>query len=458
MIVCKNEKCNEVQSLSTPLQFVTYLCSTVDIGADNEDKHPRHLNTSDEIMRHYSRMFWDMPSHLRVRWSNKRLHQHCSGERLHYFAGGKNRFSLLMIDVDCKTRGTLEGALSYCQHLRDEFLPDLYFEPSRGGKGANGIVVLDSEKMTSEGLKPVMKRLASWLNHVAEGFDVEKIEVKGTKPHFVWDDGKYNLKRYTSGVLARLPMGLFNRFSELKNTTVITVDEIRRLHVPEAKKQPKKAVKVARGSGGTITQDEDLAGLSEGGVFRLAAEAVLELGDIQTTSNQRQKITVDDIAIFVMLLSVFSRNMNKDGTMPRARWQGEWTRLSSEGSIVRGWCPNRFTAIRDWFSDNGFIDWADNSYVVGNQALGISGRATKWEASAKFWSLLSSLRGVITSCVEQENPGDSAVLRGEITSCVEHHFRDNQDNPIIRPYMVIPLVVPDYSPDELTEYVGCLAA
>ena len=48
-----------------------------------------------------------------------------------------------MIDIDCHSSGTLEGATQFAQFLKENHFPDLYYEISTNGGGVHGFVVVD---------------------------------------------------------------------------------------------------------------------------------------------------------------------------------------------------------------------------------------------------------------------------------------------------------------------------
>lgn len=83
-------------------------------------------------------------------------------------------------------------------------------------------------------------RLQPWLNWIAEEkvFEIEMVEVKGRLPVIEWGAGKYEVLSYKSGCLAKLPREGEARFEELRTSSIITVFDLLRLPVMEAK--PKK--------------------------------------------------------------------------------------------------------------------------------------------------------------------------------------------------------------------------
>ncbi len=124
---------------------------------------------------------------------------------------------------------------------------------------------------------------------------------------------------------------------------------------------PIDTVRRATGSmSGKVIDDAELQNLAH---YRQVATRLMESHTISTTG--RAVATVEDVAIMFMLLRFFHGNMNADGTLPVARVEGLWKALSGAGDVVRAWEAKRFTAIRNWLSSLGLIDWQDHSYQIG---------------------------------------------------------------------------------------------
>ena len=197
---------------------------------------PIHLNTNERIQQHFAnlRIFQDedffVPkrcrrSYLPNKLVTRVLREHASGEQTYYFAGSEkpSRRALIMIDVDCHASGSLQGAMAFVSYLRAHHFRNLYYEPSTNGKGAHAYFLLEKDGLSVPAVKNILlKKLQPWLNHLAKDFDVELVEVKGLPPEPTWGDRRYDLVAYKAGVLAKIPRGIFDRFAELQETTVLS--------------------------------------------------------------------------------------------------------------------------------------------------------------------------------------------------------------------------------------------
>src|SRR4051812_15042475 len=94
--------------------------------------------------------------------TNARMLDHFRGEATYYFwADGriKTPYALLCIDIDNHKVGTLDAALAFAGHLRDRFFPGLYFEPSTGGQGVHGYLLIDKRGFGDERLHGLARML-----------------------------------------------------------------------------------------------------------------------------------------------------------------------------------------------------------------------------------------------------------------------------------------------------------
>ena len=174
----------------TPLQFINALTSGIDIGA-KKDGHPIHLNTNTEIIRHYRKLEAGGRSWLKHRWNKAMLTEHCEGEETYYYAGSqeskKKPEMLAMIDIDCHKSGTLKGALAFAHFLRGTLFPNLYFEISTNGNGVHCYLILEKDGLGAGTIKTIlMRQLQPHLNELANGFDIELVEIKGLPPEIEW--------------------------------------------------------------------------------------------------------------------------------------------------------------------------------------------------------------------------------------------------------------------------------
>lgn len=373
----------------------------IDIGVEIETdngKHPVHINTNNQVLEHFERLRNGERSFMK-RLSNMNFVDHTTNVATFYFSGAsepKKPETLVLIDIDCKKTGTLEGAMAFAEHLRKYHFLNLYIEVSTHGNGAHGYFVLDKLGTGTTFVNNLLlRRLQPWLRQILKehDFDVENVEIKGTLPDLVWGQAKLEVTNYKSGTLAKLPrLGSVDKEEALRNTTRLTVDDLARLPVvEEIKKVSTKGQTASRevvGSilGKVITREE-LDGVS--GLYGEVAAALLRTHEIRTAG--RTVVTNEDVAIFLMLLKFFSQNMNSDGSLPVERWKKMWNSLFEGGDIDRAFCPQRFKAIRDFLSSLGLLDWKDRSYCLGwydQEGEYHKGKACKWQASGKLMEML----------------------------------------------------------------------
>jgi hypothetical protein len=396
-----------------------------------------HCNTNEEVLRHLRTKV--NLSHL----TNQKLANHFSGEDTFYFAGNSwGSETLVMIDVDCHGVGTLQGAMSYAQFLKDMFFPNLYFEPSTNGNGVHGYFVLDKDGVKPEVVNDLLGQLQTFLRQTTQGFDIEMVEIKGRCPVIVWGQKRGEVTNYKAGTLAKIPRQA-DRFVELKNTTKFSVTELRRmiakpmptLVVPIIKMAaiPKPAtvkakvatkvcaskvsipkvreVKAITGScSDRVISEEELAKLQ--GHYLKVAETLLGVHPIKTG---RVVATAHDLAITLMLLKWFSGHMNADGSLPWARFKGLWDALYQAKDIDRAFDPKRFAALRNYLSSLGLIEWEDHEYHVGHWVDGakVGGKACKWKANEKLMEMLHE---------EEKEEGERTSLAGTSTPSRLQHL------------------------------------
>jgi hypothetical protein len=293
-----------------------------------------------------------------------------------------------MIDIDVqksKQFGTTAGALAFAKHLRT-ILPGLQCECSTNGKGVHGYFVLHKLGVTARDVNAIERTFEKWLKQEARriGADIEDVEIKGTCPVFEYENGK--LVKVKAGTNAKLPRG------DIRATAHIDITDLAKF-VPVEEKVP--AVRRCPGASSSaswcpkaITPD-DFADMPR------LRELALQLGLPSQKCGGRVAVTVEDMAVFLLLLRFFTNNMNENGTLPWARFEGLWTALYQAGDIERAFNPKRFAAIRNHLSSRvvdgeTLLDWEDETYSAG--------QACKWRASEKLMRL-----------IEQEREGTSST-------------------------------------------------
>lgn len=437
--------------------------SAVDYGF-KYNGHPIHCNTNEQVLDAFNGGKW------LSRMKNEKFDDHFSGDKTFYWTGnGSPKFpeTLLNIDIDCHKKGTLAGAIAFVEYLRDNFFPNLYFEISTNGNGVHAYVVIEKGDLGSVFLNGLFRRFEQHLRQILSttNFDVEDVEIKGTCPVFVWGDKKGSLQNYTSGTLAKFPRES-HRFEELRNTTRLSYLELLKLPVVEKFKpvpSDMQAVRLERppvpGSiAGKVIGPEELAELD--GHYRKVAETLMEVHVLKTSG--RTVATVEDLAIFLMLLRYFTQNMNRDGSLPYARFKGLWTSVFESGDVDRNFEDKRFAALRNYLSSLGLLDWKDDKYTLGttdSEGNKHKGKASRWQASELLMSLLDwqelkkQQEQEFAGCTVEEERGEGAPLAGTQVREIIRSLRRLPFSDIHRPVINdIPLSWM-LSPDEIAPLI-----
>ena len=437
--------------------------SSVDYGF-KYNGHPIHCNTNEQVLDAFNGGNW------LSRMKNEKFDDHFSGDKTFYWTGnGSPKFpeTLLNIDIDCHKTGSLAGAIAFAEFLRDTLFPNLYFEVSTNGNGVHGYIVIEKADLGATILNELSRRLQQHLRQILSttNFDVQDVEIKGTCPVFVWGDKKGELQNYTSGTLAKFPRES-HRFEELRNTTRLSYLDLLKLPVVEKVKSVPSDMQAVRFEGlpvagsisGKVIGPEELAELD--GHYRKVAETLMEEHVLKTTG--RTVATVEDLSIFLMLLRYFTKNMNRDGSLPYARFKGLWSSVFESGDVGRSFECKRFATLRNYLSSLGLLDWQDDKYTLGttdSEGNKHKGKASRWQASELLMSLLdwqenkNQQEQECAGCTVEEERGEGTPLavtqvREIIRSLTRQSFSDIQ-RPVINDNPLSWLL----SPDEITPLI-----
>lgn len=303
----------------------------------------------------------------------------------YYFGRPDGEYTLVMLDIDVLKKlglGTTAGAWAFAKHLKT-FWPDLYFESSTGGKGVHGYLVVHKPGHDAAAVNAYLKRLQDWLRAeaAATNADIELVEVKGTLPDITYAGQQIAAVKY--GQFAKIPR-CEDRFSELKDTTVLNIDQ----PLPPNSGHPvavSKATKPNSSASGSISgqniSDEELALIPE--YEKLYTALSLNL------RHSRYQVVAHDFAVLCVLLRYFFTNPNADGTLPTRRVQKFWNALYAAGDVQRPFNHHRFKVLRDFLSENGHIEWVDHRYECPEGDK--DGIACKWRLTDHFFGLLHSV-------------------------------------------------------------------
>ncbi len=205
-------------------------------GVKTQKGNPAHVNKNDDIAYHFQCLRMGWYGRRLSRLKNQDMTDHFAGRKTYYFTAdgtSKTPEVLVNLDIDCHHSGSLEGAIAFAKHLKTIKFPGLYFEASTNGRGVHGYIVVVKGNLGDEGLNGTLVVLDRWLKaELTRGtWDVEAVEVKAHCPEFGWGREKYEIKSYKCGQLAKLPREALTRADELRGTTRVAVDDLRRLKV-----------------------------------------------------------------------------------------------------------------------------------------------------------------------------------------------------------------------------------
>ena len=472
------------QEPRTVLSWLKAHISDLDLGMmieAEDDKHPIHLNKNEWVLAHFASLQHGQRSYLSNSWNWDKLGNHIHGYGTYYFAGAaestKHR-TIVLIDVDCKRYGSREGAEAFLRYVmtgecHDTYglsFPRLFHEVSTGGVGGHGYFLFEKDGMAPEQINDLLlRRLQPWLRHVAkeEGFDIELVEVKGTLPVINWGNEKFEVLNYASGTLAKLPRGCVNRFDDLKKTTVLTPRDLHRLPLMSAyQRSADKTADMPSPGAMDITKEgscsgkhfrvETLAGLKTNGRYFVVADELLAGHKLKTSG--RTVVTVEDLAIFLMVGEFFTLNMPTNGAMPTKRWLNMWSALFESGDIKRSFDAKRFKSIRDYLSSLGLIEWNDPEYEVGHWEGGAyrKGKAAKWTFDLKLLTMLSLPDEKKDECEDldnregEEHPLWEQLLINNISTLIRLPF-----NQTIRPIERMGALILRDLPEEVARSIPC---
>jgi len=340
--------------------------------------HPVHVNCNAKTVNFLQGMRWSAPQRL----SLKLLREHFEGRETLYFTGSEegHRYTLLMIDVDCHGCGTVGGAMEFLQHLRDHYLPDLYYEVSTHGNGGHGYVIIDKTGYTNAAYNRIALDWGEWLRRVlaSTAFDVENVEIKGTCPVIQWGKVKGEVVSYKAGVYAKMPRDA-SRYEEWKDTTVLTVQMLKDMmtNTPLAEPEPQKLETMRQA--GSVSWEKMAARAEE--MLPLAQQLLPK----RQTISPKSRVTAgpEEVSVVLALLEFFSLHPNADGSMPTKRFKSVWDSMYEKQLVSHAWNDKVFAFVRNLLSDAGLVEWIDPTYTTG--------RAAKWKASARFWAAVEIL-------------------------------------------------------------------
>ena len=172
--------------------------------------------------------------------TNSDYYAHFAGQTTYYFwADGRVRTpeTLACVDIDCHRSGNPRSATAFAEWLSQNYLPDLYHEPSTHGRGRHGYFILRKRGFYDREVVNVLGRLDKALKKLLRLFlvthpehQIEGVEIMGTPHVITWEEGaERRIESMKSGKLAKLPRQILDRFDEFQKTTRLTFQAIHNL-------------------------------------------------------------------------------------------------------------------------------------------------------------------------------------------------------------------------------------
>ena len=351
--------------------------------------------------------------------------------------------TILMIDVDCHSSGTLQGATQFAEHLKQHYFPNLYIETSTNGNGAHGFVVVDKRLWDDAQYKATLKPVEEWLRRVLRSteFDVEDVELKGAPLTVQWGARRGEVAGVTFGSLAKMPRD-WKRFAEWESTTRMTPHDLRKLPEifpvaePEVVVDPEAQPVVRKGSVlGKLVDPEVVKKLEP------LARRLIEQGMPQVkASSSRAVVVAEDVQMALAVVRACTLYPNPDGSLPLKRIWAIWDAAYEAGDTCRAFCYHRFKAIRDMLADMGFVEWDDCKYQFG--------RACKWRASDELMRMMEEALEAADTTTRLD---PSIVDRNNLQEAIAEARRNRPEQVGLRPVRVFPSLLREDWDSKLTE-------
>ena len=203
-------------------------------GTSDRFKQGFTQTSSRQILDFFGCLRFGLPKQFLPTPRNGDFMAHVTGQLILYFqSNGRRRVpeTLVKIDIDCHSKGSFQGAVECVEWLRRNGFPNLFWCRSTNGRGIHAYLVVRKHQICDVQLDQALLNLERWLQyqHHLQGWDVEKVEVKGRPPIFEWGVEKYELKNVRLGTLAKVPVEALDRPEELMATTSVRIPWLNRL-------------------------------------------------------------------------------------------------------------------------------------------------------------------------------------------------------------------------------------
>lgn len=362
--------------------------------------------TKDKLAKKYNSTA--MSGRFGAALTNDQYSDHFAGTQTYFFwadhAAGTPEV-LVNIDIDAGDGhggGTPAGARRFANLIRDRLFPGMYYEPSTGGDGVHGYVVLRKEGVQCGAVRAALKNLEKYLSRLAEatGADIAGVEIKGLPPAVRYA-GNGDIADITFGSWAKLPRG-----RGVMETAGVAFDDLLELDpdgivvevpAPTTAGAITERTKDRRSAGSydsRLVNQEILDRLPE--LTKYAEKLLVQWTGASSFKAGRWAVTAQDVAqFFAVMLAI---KPDPQDALPVRRIGGLWRSVVGAGDFDRPWNHHRFKAIRDLLSRHGHIDWIDFRYQHGDEDRGRQGRACRWRLSDLMeYTLKSFSKGEATT-------------------------------------------------------------
>lgn len=327
-----------------------------------------------------------------------------NNDTLYYMSNGdpKQDRILLKLDFDAKDGvGSHEGCVQAEKYVATKYFKgNVFSEDSTHGTGRHGYVWVYKLGRKAEEVNAAIDRLQETIRADLRtiGADISGFDLQGTCPIIEWEKlgGKLCMTKFVGGRLAKIPR---TATPALLAAAEISLEEIERLaSIPILPPAPKPTItrtwsvqeprqQASYGSFMCADDFEDADRLKK--LYRRLIRRFN--GGKCVKANRRYVVQEEHAAVMFAIMRFVYDHPHKDGTFPQSRAEALWNAAYDQGLITCTWNHYRWTAMRNFLSENGFIEWEDNTYVHHFGECK-KGRACKWTVTDGFYSMLSEDR------------------------------------------------------------------
>lgn len=342
-----------------------------------------------------------------------------NNDTLYYMGNGdpKQDRILLKLDFDAKDGvGSYQGCVQAEQYINAKYFKGkLFAEDSTHGNGRHAYFWLYKLGRNAEEVNAAIDRLQQRIRADLESVsaDISGLDLQGTCPVIQWESigGELCITQFVDGRLAKIPR---TATTALLDAAEIMVEDVDRLvaepaTLPTATRTWAASKPRRQACYGGFMKDENFDDLDR--LKKLYRRLISRFnGGELVKANRRYVVREEHAAIMFAIMRYAHENPHKNGTFPQDRAESLWNDAYNRGLIDCGWNHYRWTALRNFLTKNGFIDWEDNTYFhfYGEAKKGC---ACKWTVTAGFYGMLSECRDSY-STTQGGDLGIQRIVRG----------------------------------------------